>query len=76
LEVYLADANGYPLRSLPLDNYLGSGRVEKNVWQQAVIPLSDLNATNRVVTGLVVQDMLGAPQPTYYLDDIQLTGSN
>jgi alpha-L-arabinofuranosidase len=47
-----------------------------NTWQQYTIPLSALgvaNATN--FTGFAIQDAVGAVEPTFYLDDIQLVSA-
>jgi hypothetical protein len=38
--------------------------------------LSDLGATNRVITAIVLQDATGNAQPTYYLDDMQFASGN
>ena len=47
-----------------------------NTWQQYVIPLSMLGvATNSTLNGFWFQDTSGGPQPTFYLDDVQLIGS-
>ncbi len=44
-----------------------------NTWQQVTIPLSSLGVASKSnFTGFVIQSRIGAVQPTYYLDDIQL----
>jgi len=44
-----------------------------NIWQQFSIPLAALGIANRTdVDGIWIQDAIGAAQPTFYLDDIQL----
>jgi len=53
---------GYPLPTLGT-----------NTWQQVMIPLSSLGVGNtNNFTGIVVQDAIGAAQPVFYLDDIEL----
>ncbi len=43
-----------------------------NSWQQFIVPLSALGLANKGnATGLVIQDRIGAAQPTFYVDDIQ-----
>ncbi len=47
-----------------------------NTWQQITIPLSTLGVANKTnFTGLVIQSRIGAVQPTFYLDDIQLNAN-
>jgi hypothetical protein len=47
-----------------------------NTWQQITIPLSALGVANKTnFTGFVIQSSIGAIQPTFYLDDIQLNGN-
>ena len=44
-----------------------------NTWQQITIPLASLGVANTThFTGFVIQSSIGAVQPTFYLDDIQL----
>lgn len=44
-----------------------------NLWQKITIPLSAIGVANKTnFTGFVIQSRIGAPQPTYYVDDIQL----
>ena len=47
-----------------------------NTWQQYTVPLAAIgvaNATNFV--GFAIQDDVGSPEATFYLDDIQLVSS-
>jgi hypothetical protein len=71
LEIYVADATGNYLTSLPLNNYISGGQVRRNSWSQVSVPLADLGATNQVITAIVLQDTTGNAQPTYYVDDMQ-----
>jgi alpha-N-arabinofuranosidase len=53
--------------------YVSLGTLPTNTWQRFVVPLSALGVANRTnFTGLVIQDRVGAAQPTFYVDDIQL----
>ncbi len=55
--------------SVPLDPLSKS-------WQQLTIPLSALGVANKATfTGFVIQDNLGATQPTFYVDDIELVAA-
>jgi alpha-L-arabinofuranosidase len=56
--------------STPLAN------LQTNTWQQITIPLSTLGVANKTnFTGIVIQSRIGAIQPTFYLDDIQLNAN-
>jgi hypothetical protein len=45
-------------------------------WQQITIPLSSLGVANQTnFTGFVIQSRIGAVQPTFYVDDIQLNAN-
>jgi hypothetical protein len=47
-----------------------------NSWQQVTLPLSALGVANKTnFTGFVIQSRIGAVQPTFYMDDIQLTAN-
>jgi hypothetical protein len=41
-------------------------------WSEMQVPLADLAAANRTITGFVWQGRSGGPQPTFYLDDVAL----
>ena len=45
-----------------------------NTWQQVTISLATLNVANQTnLTGFYIQGRSGAAQPTFYVDDVQLT---
>ena len=47
-----------------------------NGWQEVTVPLANLGAANKPdLDGFWIQDNTGAPQPTFYLDDIRLIAS-
>lgn len=49
------------------------GTLSANTWQQFIVPLTALGITNQSnFTGFVIQDAIGAVQPTFYVDDISL----
>ncbi len=53
--------------------YYSLGTLQTNVWQQFTVPLSAIGVANKSnFTGFVIQSSIGAVQPTYYVDDIQL----
>jgi hypothetical protein len=49
---------------------------QANTWVQYTVPLSDLGVANAMnFSGFAIQDSVGGTEPTFYLDDIQLTGA-
>lgn len=47
-----------------------------NGWQRYSVPLSQLGVSDQAnFTGFVIQDELGAAQPTFYVDDISLVAA-
>lgn len=45
-----------------------------NTWQEVTIPLSSLGVANKSnLTGFWIQGRAGGAQPTFYVDDVQLT---
>jgi alpha-L-arabinofuranosidase len=54
-------------------SYFSLGTLQTNSWQQFTIPLTALGVANKAnFTGFVIQSSIGAAQPTFYVDDIQL----
>ena len=48
------------------------GALPVNTWQKFTVPLSALGLANKSnTTGIVIQDRIGAVQPTFYVDDVQ-----
>jgi hypothetical protein len=45
---------------------------QANAWSEVLLPLSELNPSDAVVTGITWQDASGGSQPTLYIDDITL----
>src|SRR5258706_10964111 len=66
-----AELNGAPQTSVSL------APLQANTWQQIILPLSSLGAANQAnLDGFWIQESVGTPLPTFYLDDISLdTGS-
>jgi endoglucanase len=55
-----------------LDNYGGQ---PSTTWKVYTIPLSDLNATNKTIKGIGLNDKSGSAQPGLAIDDISLNGN-
>ncbi len=63
-----ASLNGSAQPAIPL------GPLASNIWQQITFPLASLGVTNKPnMDGFWIQDRSGTNQPTFYVDDIQLT---
>lgn len=75
IKVYADDSSGASLPHVSLNQYLQGGAVAANSWQFVSIPLSALGLGNYLLTDLILQDTLSTGQPTFYLDNMQLTGS-
>ncbi len=71
LQIYaLLDSGGSPNQS---QTPVSLGSLATNAWQQLFVSLSSLGVANlNNFTGFVIQDAIGAAQPTFYLDDISL----
>jgi len=76
-DVALYDANLKQIPSpKPVNQYIQGGSIAAGQWRLVRIPLADLGGANRVISGILVQDLAGRAQPTIYLDDLQLVGSD
>jgi alpha-L-arabinofuranosidase len=66
LQIVVYDANSHPLGTVALPA-LAAGK-----WNQYAVALSSLNAANRPISGILLQNR--GPQPTqqFYVDDIRL----
>jgi hypothetical protein len=68
LKIYAELTSG----SMPLINLPG---LAANTWQQVTFSLSDLGVANQPnFTRFSLQDRSGSAEPTFYVDDIRLTG--
>ncbi|MBC8077838.1 MAG: hypothetical protein H7Y32_17310, partial [Chloroflexales bacterium] len=47
-----------------------------NTWREVQLPLADVEADNRTIKCLVLQDATGSAQPTFFLDDIRLSADD
>ena len=71
LKTILNTDNNY-VSDIPITNYLPGGVVPANAWAQVTVPLSTLNSTSGSLLGVVLQEVGGVPEPTYYVDDVKL----
>lgn len=58
---------------IPLENF--GGQPIPNSWKTYKIPLTELAAINKKISGIVIKESKGVSQPTIYIDDIALVGS-
>lgn len=50
------------------------GRIPADRWTLAIVPIYRLGGSGKTITGVVVQDSLGAAQPSIYIADVRFTG--
>ncbi len=71
--VYLADAtsnNNALGQHVRLSDYGGSPPV--GTWSTYVIPLADMNGSNKLIGEIVIEDASGTSQQALYIDELQL----
>lgn len=74
-QVGLYDQNNNSLGALKaLSNY--GGDLSASIWKSYSIPLTDLNASNKLVKGIVIQDATGNWQPTVFIDNLKFVSQN
>ena len=74
IAVCVVDASGKFGVKVDLAKNIIGGRIPPNKWTLAIIPLSRMNAQNKLITGVSFQDSSGAAQFPIYLCDIRLVG--
>jgi hypothetical protein len=55
LQALIYDYTGNPAGTVSLTSYVSGGTISANTWYAVDIPLSDLNASNITITGIVLQ---------------------
>jgi glucose/arabinose dehydrogenase len=70
LRIFLYDEQGNALPPQPLERYLGQSELPRADWIIVSVPLEDLQARNRLITGVALQGMDGTVQSTFFLDEI------
>lgn len=68
--LYLTDASGNRLTQ-PLSLSAFGGDPLQSNWKVYDIPLSNLNALNKTVTGVVLHDISGSSNSVVYVDDVR-----
>ena len=76
VDITLVDPQGNFIRPVPLNDYVTGGYIEAYVWRQVSVPLADLGGDNTTITGVVLQDASGGPQPRFYVDELQFVGGS
>ena len=71
LQIFTFDANGAQSATRNLSTYV-SGGISSNAWKQASIPLSDINAQNKTITGVIIQDVSGGSGASVNIDAMSL----
>lgn len=67
------DQNDMTSSPLPLEKY---GAIPQGSWKLYSIPLADLNAKDKRISGIVIQEIKGTGQSTIYIDEIAFTGAD
>jgi len=77
LWAFFFDENGDELRKCPVDNcrYIEDGTIDVGVWKQVRIPLSDLNAADRSLTRVAIQDRSGNGTVEFWVDEMRLVAA-
>ncbi len=71
LAVYVGDTGGW-LPTVAIGPYIAGGSVAAGTWRKVSIPLSALGVGTNAITDIVIQENAGGPQPTLYIDQVQL----
>ncbi|MEW5958929.1 MAG: hypothetical protein AB1801_14450, partial [Chloroflexota bacterium] len=71
---FIYDENGVMLRYLPVCRYAEGEMIEPGIWKRARLPLSDLNATGRLVENVCINNWSEVPF-SYWVDEIRLLGA-
>jgi hypothetical protein len=73
LYIGLYDADGKCIKSVPASHYAPEGTVQSLKWYTLTIPLSDLNASDRLITGVVIETEIPG---TFYVSAIGISEAN
>jgi len=72
--VAMTDTSGnYLLSPQPLSAF--GGNPVAGAWTVYNIPLANLGASSRLISGIVIKDASGHAQPAVYIDDIEFTAT-
>ncbi|MBI5004107.1 hypothetical protein HZC00_03365 [Candidatus Kaiserbacteria bacterium] len=71
LQIYTSDSNGIQSLAKNLSAYI-SGGITANTWKQVSIPLADIGAANKTLSGIVIQDISGGTGASIYIDAMQI----
>ena len=64
------DGNGNPIEGTYLAPYIAGG-ITANTWKTVTVPLADIGAANKVMTGFAIQDGRGLVEAPLYLDFVR-----
>jgi|GEM_PF-126910 len=72
LSIVLFDQNGSPLYPSKNVGAYVTGGISASTWKSVRIPLSDLQGSNRIITGFVIQGASGFIEPSYRIDSLKI----
>ncbi|MBI5003963.1 PKD domain-containing protein [Candidatus Kaiserbacteria bacterium] len=71
LQIYTFDSNGVQSSVKNLSAYVPDGTIIANTWKQVSIPLADIGADNKAISGIIVQSA-GAASARVDIDAMQI----
>ncbi len=74
LWITFVDENNSILRKRPIDDrlYINGGTISSDRWKRVRIPLSDMNAAEKSLSGFMIQDRCGQESTSFWIDEIRL----
>lgn len=72
LQVITYDSGNVQSAPKSLSAYLSGGVIVSNTWKQVSIPLADIGAANKTISGILIQDVSGGVGASIYIDSMQI----
>ncbi len=72
LQIFTYDANGIKSSVKNLSAYVSGGTIDANTWKQVSIPLADIGAQNKIISGIVIQDVSGNSGVSVNIDALRV----
>ncbi len=72
LQVMAYNSAGAAMAPVPLDRYKGGTKLNANTWSDIIIPLADLGADNKTITGFLIQGRDGQVQMPWVIDNVRV----
>jgi len=72
LQIFTYDAGNTQSTPKNLSAYVQGGSIVANTWKQVSIPLADIGASNKTISGIVIQDVSGTSGAMVDIDEMQI----